>query len=39
MPDLLSAYTKESEVHVVVETPRGSAKLEFDPVLKVFTLS
>src|ERR1044072_5708288 len=42
MPDLsrLPAYTGEGDVHAVVETPRGSAaKLEFDPDLKVFTLS
>jgi inorganic pyrophosphatase len=42
MPDLskLPPHSKEGDVHVVVETPRGSAaKLEFDPDLKVFTLS
>jgi len=31
---------KNSDIHVVIETPRGSAaKLKFDPELKVFTLS
>lgn len=42
MPDLhkLPVRTKHGDVHVVVETPRGSAaKLEFDPKLQVFTLS
>ena len=42
MPDLhrLPVRTKNGDVHVVVETPRGSAaKLEFDPDLQVFTLS
>ena len=42
MPDLvkLPPRSKHGDVHVVVETPRGSAaKLEFDPDLKVFTLS
>lgn len=42
MADLnkLPAWTKGGDVHVVVETPRGSAaKLEFDPELQVFTLS
>src|SRR4051812_43893048 len=36
----LPVWTKDGDVHVVVETPRGSAaKLEFDPELRVFTLS
>src|SRR5690348_8190400 len=36
----LPAQSKNGAVHVVVETPRGSAaKLEYDPELKVFTLS
>ena len=42
MPNLikLPARSKDGDIHVVVETPRGSsAKLEFDPKLKVFTLS
>ena len=42
MPDLLKLPTRNDEgnVYVVVETPRGSAaKLEYDPELKVFTLS
>jgi inorganic pyrophosphatase len=42
MADLLKLpeRTKDGDVHVVVETPRGSAaKLEFDPELQVFTLS
>lgn len=42
MPDLhkLPVRTRDGDVHVVVETPRGSAaKLEFDPALRVFTLS
>jgi inorganic pyrophosphatase len=42
MADLqkLPVWTKEGDVHVVIETPRGSAaKLEFDAELKVFTLS
>src|ERR1700750_136820 len=42
MSDLqkLPARDKNGDVHVVVETPRGSAaKLEFDPELKAFTLS
>ena len=41
MPDLLKLPTRsdDGDVHVVVETPRGSAaKLEYDPELKVFTL-
>lgn len=30
----------DGDVHVIVETPRGSAaKLEYDPELQVFTLS
>jgi inorganic pyrophosphatase len=42
MPDLqkLPVHTRDGDVHVVVETPRGSAaKLEFDPELQAFTLS
>src|SRR4051795_4829865 len=42
MVDLLKLLVrdKRDDVHVVVETPRGSAaKLEFDPNLQVFTLS
>jgi inorganic pyrophosphatase len=42
MPDLhkLPVRDKDDDVHVVVETPRGSAaKLEFDKELQVFTLS
>src|SRR4051794_19691222 len=36
----LPVRTKGGDVHVVVETPRGSAaKLEFDPDLQAFTLS
>jgi inorganic pyrophosphatase len=36
----LPARNKGGDVHVVVETPRGSgAKLEYDPELQVFTLS
>ena len=36
----LPVRSKAGDVHVVVETPRGSAaKLEFDPDLHVFTLS
>ena len=42
MSDLqkLPVRNKKGDVHVVVETPRGSAaKLEFDPELQAFTLS
>src|SRR4026208_2108188 len=42
MPDLhkLPVHDKDGNVYVVVETRRGSAaKLEFDPELRVFTLS
>ena len=42
MPDLLKLPTRNNsgDVYVVVETPRGSAaKLEYDPELRVFTLS
>src|ERR1700746_38958 len=36
----LPARSKRGDVHVVVETTRGSAaKLEYDPDLEVFTLS
>lgn len=41
MPDLINLppFTEEEDVHVVVETPRGSrAKLNFDPKLEAFTL-
>jgi inorganic pyrophosphatase len=34
------AFTEDGEVHVVVETPRGSrVKFAFDPQLETFTLS
>ena len=42
MPNLinLSPFTKNGDVYVVVETPRGSrAKFDYDPKLKTFTLS
>lgn len=42
MPDLLKLPTRNNsgDVYVVVETPRGSAaKLEYDPELRVFSLS
>jgi inorganic pyrophosphatase len=42
MVDLLRlpACNAKDDVHVVVETTRGSAaKLEYDPDLQVFTLS
>jgi inorganic pyrophosphatase len=36
----LPTFNDDGEVHVVVETPRGSrAKLDYDPKLKTFTLS
>src|ERR1700735_3841710 len=36
----LPPFTKDGDVYVVVETPRGSrAKFEYDPKLKTFTLS
>jgi len=36
----LPAFDKEGNVHVIVETPRGSrAKLTYDPELRVFVLS
>ena len=36
----LPTWADKEHVHAVVETPRGSrCKLEFDPKLKVFTLS
>jgi len=39
-PLKLPTWADEKRVYAVVETPRGSrAKLEFDPKLKVFTLS
>jgi len=42
LADLLKLLVRndDGDVHVVVETPRGSAaKLEYDPALQVFTLS
>src|ERR1700749_3803039 len=42
MPNLtnLPPFTKDGDVYVVVETPRGSrAKFDYDPKLKTFTLS
>jgi inorganic pyrophosphatase len=42
MPNLvnLQPFTKDGDVYVVVETPRGSrAKFDYDPKLKTFTLS
>jgi hypothetical protein len=42
MADLLKLPVRngDGDVHVVVETPRGSAaKLEYDPELEAFTLS
>jgi inorganic pyrophosphatase len=42
MPNFLNlpAFAENGDVHVVVETPRGSrAKLRFDPKLEAFTLS
>jgi inorganic pyrophosphatase len=36
----LPVRNKSGDIHVVIETPRGSAaKLEFDPELQAFTLS
>jgi Inorganic pyrophosphatase len=36
----LPTWADKQHIHAVVETPRGSrCKLEFDPKLKVFTLS
>jgi inorganic pyrophosphatase len=36
----LPAFSDDGDLHVVVETPRGSrAKLKYDPKLKSFTLS
>jgi inorganic pyrophosphatase len=36
----LPAQSKKGAIHVIVETPRGSAaKLEYDPELQAFTLS
>jgi inorganic pyrophosphatase len=36
----LPTFNDGSEVHVIVETPRGSrAKLDYDPKLRTFTLS
>jgi len=38
--DKLPVRDKNGDVHVVVETPRGTAaELEFDPELQAFTLS
>src|ERR1700744_6631692 len=42
MPNLINLppFTKDGDVYVVVETPRGSrAKFDYDPKLKSFTLS
>jgi Inorganic pyrophosphatase len=41
MPGInLPPFTEEGDVHVVVETPRGSsAKFEYDPKLETFILS
>ena len=41
MPNFINLppFTKDGDVHVVVETPRGSrAKFAYDPKLKAFTL-
>lgn len=36
----LPTFAEDGDLHVVVETPRGSrAKLDYDPKLKTFTLS
>lgn len=36
----LPAFTEDGDLHVVIETPRGSrAKLDYDPKLEAFTLS
>ena len=36
----LPAFNDNGDLHVVIETPRGShAKLDYDPKLKIFTLS
>jgi inorganic pyrophosphatase len=36
----LPAFTEDGDVHVVIETPRGSrAKFAYDPKLETFTLS
>ena len=36
----LPAFSDDGDLHVVIETPRGSrAKLEYNPKLKTFTLS
>jgi inorganic pyrophosphatase len=42
MPNLINLppFTKDGDVYVIVETPRGSrAKFDYDPKLKTFTLS
>ena len=42
MPNFINLppFTEHGDVHVVVETPRGSrAKFSYDPKLKTFTLS
>ena len=42
MPNFLNlpAFAEDNDVHVVIETPRGSrAKLAYDPKLEVFALS
>ena len=39
MPNFINLppFTEDGDVHVVVETPRGSrAKFEYDPKLEVF---
>ena len=42
MPNFINLppFTEDGDVHVVVETPRGSrAKFEYDPKLEAFILS
>jgi inorganic pyrophosphatase len=42
MPNFINLppFTEDGDVHVVVETPRGSrAKFEYDPKLETFILS
>jgi inorganic pyrophosphatase len=39
-PENIAAFGKSGEVRMVVETPRGSTvKLEYDPKLKIYTVS